>query len=83
MKKTPTRPDPEELIGTRKAAAIAGVAQNTVNHWIRTGKLKKVRMTPSGYRFPAAQVYRLLEGSELIVETRKIWRSRKPRRKAS
>lgn len=57
--KATTRPAAGKMIGTREAAKIARVAQNTINYWIRT---RRMRATPTarGYRFPASELYREL-----------------------
>ena len=73
MPRTKAPPAPEDIIGTARAAKLAGVAQHTINHWIRTGRLK-ARVTPTGYRFPASRLYDLLSACEPVVRRRKTWR---------
>lgn len=56
------RPDPEEWISTRVCAELAGVAQNTINYWLRTGRIKKRdrRVTTKGQLVRAGALYALI-----------------------
>lgn len=50
------------LIGTREAATILRVSENTVRKWVTEGRLKAEQRLPSGYlRFSRLEVERLRE----------------------
>jgi excisionase family DNA binding protein len=53
----------QEYLTTAEAAARLRVADETVRVWLRTGKLAGTRLNRrAGYRIPASEVERLLQG---------------------
>lgn len=51
-----------EKLSTGDVARSLGVTINTVRSWIRSGKVKAVRLPSGHYRIPAAERERLLRG---------------------
>jgi predicted site-specific integrase-resolvase len=54
----------DDTIGVREAARIAGVHENTIRNWAKTGVLESTQLRPKGFRrFSRSQV-------ELVASTR-------------
>lgn len=54
-------PGSERLFKPSKVASLFQVHRGTVGRWARIGKLSAIRTLGGHYRFPASDVYRLLE----------------------
>ncbi|MDQ2923433.1 MAG: helix-turn-helix domain-containing protein [Candidatus Dormibacteraeota bacterium] len=50
-----------DLVGSREAARLLGVSQQTVNRAVREGRLRPAAVTPGGHRrFSSAELFDLL-----------------------
>ncbi|MGI8886360.1 MAG: helix-turn-helix domain-containing protein [Gaiellaceae bacterium] len=55
----------ERLLSSREVAASFGVSLETVQHWVRVGRLRAIRVGPHGrYRFRESDVGRLFASTE-------------------
>lgn len=68
-----------EMLSTGEVARSLGVTINTVKSWIRSGKIKAVRLPSGHYRIPASERERLLRGvREEAFEYFTEWRRANP-----
>jgi excisionase family DNA binding protein len=55
----------ERLFSSREVASRVGVSLSTVQHWVRVGRLRAVRIGDQGrYRIPESELRRLLSIEE-------------------
>lgn len=54
-------PRSQSLFTPSEVASLFEVHRGTVGRWARIGKLSAIRTLGGHYRFPASDVYRLLE----------------------
>lgn len=61
----------EELLKVEEISARFRVHPETVRRWIRTGRLKAIRLGSerAGYRIPASEVERILRGERGGAQT--------------
>ncbi len=56
-------PDPEQLLTPAEVAALFRVDPKTVTRWAKAGKLTSIRTLGGHRRYPAREVYALLEAN--------------------
>lgn len=57
------RPEPEQLLTPAEVAALFRVDPKTVTRWAKAGKLTSIRTLGGHRRYPAQEVYALLEAN--------------------
>jgi excisionase family DNA binding protein len=60
---TSPTPEPEQLLTPAEVAALFRVDPKTVTRWAKAGKLTSIRTLGGHRRYPAREVYDLLEAN--------------------